>query len=295
MRGTPTRIASPPLRVMLMVCSMVGPRPITSKATSAPRPPREADHVGDRVALVGLHEVGGAELLGHLELRLEHVDGDDLLGAGDLGALDHVEADAAAADHGDRVALADAGGVERGADAGEHAAADEGGVAEVDVVVDLHERDLGDDGVVAERAAHGHLPQRLAVEGEAGGAVEHAAGGRHRALLAEEALAAVAVVAGRRTWARTTARRGRRAASDDTPSPTSSTMPAPSWPSTMGGGSGMVPFWTDRSEWHTPEATIFTLHSPGPGGAISMSSWTWTSSPTPFSTAAVTIGSPCVG
>ena len=24
MRGTPTRIASPPLRVMLMVCSMVG-------------------------------------------------------------------------------------------------------------------------------------------------------------------------------------------------------------------------------------------------------------------------------
>ena len=33
---------------------------------------------GDGVAVVGLHEVGGAELLGHLELRLEHVDGDDL-------------------------------------------------------------------------------------------------------------------------------------------------------------------------------------------------------------------------
>src|SRR6188508_1176957 len=54
----------------------------------------------------------------------------------------------------------------------------------------------------------------------------------------------------------------------------------------------MVPFWTDRSEWHTPEATTFTLHSPGPGGAISMSSWTWTSSPTPFSTAAVTMVPP---
>ena len=148
------------------------------------------------VALVGLHEVGGAELLGHLELRLEHVDGDDLLGPGDLGALDHVEADAAAADDGDGVALADVGGVERRAHAGEHAAADEGGVAQVDVVVDLHQRDLGDDGVVAEGAAHGHLAERLAVEREAGGAVEHAAGGRHGALLAEEALAAVAVVAG---------------------------------------------------------------------------------------------------
>ena len=79
-----------------------------------------------------------------------------------------------------------------------------------------------------------------------------------------------------------------------TPSPISSTMPAPSWPSTMGGGSGIVPFWTERSEWQTPEATILTLASPGPGGAISMSLWTCTSSPTPLSTAAVTIRSPCV-
>src|SRR5688572_21993411 len=54
----------------------------------------------------------------------------------------------------------------------------------------------------------------------------------------------------------------------------------------------MVPFCTDRSEWHTPDATIFTLHSPAPGGAISTSSWTWTSSPTPFSTAAVIMGPP---
>jgi hypothetical protein len=40
----------------------------------------------------------------------------------------------------------------------------------------------------------------------------------------------------------------------------------------MGVGSGMVPFSTDRSEWHTPDATTFTRTSPGPGGAISMSS-----------------------
>ena len=38
----------------------------------------------------------------------------------------------------DRVALADVGGVRRGAEAGEHAAADERGARERDVVVDLH-------------------------------------------------------------------------------------------------------------------------------------------------------------
>ena len=51
----------------------------------------------------------------------------------------------------------------------------------------------------------------------------------------------------------------------------------------------MVPFCTDRSEWQTPEATTFTLTSPAPGGACSMSSWTARSSPMLVSTAALTI------
>ena len=42
-------------------------------------------------------------------------------------------------------------------------------------------------------------------------------------------------------------------------------MPAPSWPRTDGAFQGMVPSSTDRSEWHTPAATIFTLTSVGPG------------------------------
>ena len=37
MRGTPTRIAWPPRRAMLIVCSIVCCNPITSKETSAPR------------------------------------------------------------------------------------------------------------------------------------------------------------------------------------------------------------------------------------------------------------------
>ena len=48
-----------------------------------------------------------------------------------------------------------------------------------------------------------------------------------------------------------------------TPSPTAVTTPAPSWPSTAGGASGMVPFMADRSEWQTPLWAIFTWTSPG--------------------------------
>jgi hypothetical protein len=55
-----------------------------------------------------------------------------------LGTLDHVEAHAAAADHGHGVAGGDVGGVERRAHAGEHAAADERGHVERHVVGDLH-------------------------------------------------------------------------------------------------------------------------------------------------------------
>src|SRR5690606_3766199 len=44
-----------------------------------------------------------------------------------------------------------------------------------------------------------------------------------------------------------------------TPSPTSLTTPAPSWPGTNGAGCGMVPFMPETSEWHTPVAWILTL------------------------------------
>src|SRR4029453_3904150 len=46
---------------------------------------------------------------------------------------------------------------------------------------------------------------------------------------------------------------------DVTPSPTSATTPAPSWPGTNGAGCGMVPFMPETSEWHTPVAMILTF------------------------------------
>ena len=48
-----------------------------------------------------------------------------------------------------------------------------------------------------------------------------------------------------------------------TSEPTSSMIPAPSWPMTTGGGNGMVPSMTDRSLWHTPAETMRTFTSVG--------------------------------
>ena len=54
-----------------------------------------------------------------------------------------------------------------------------------------------------------------------------------------------------------------------TSSPTDSTTPQPSWPSTIGGRSLHSPSITCRSEWHSPEASIRTASSPGPGSSSS--------------------------
>ena len=55
-----------------------------------------------------------------------------------------------------------------------------------------------------------------------------------------------------------------------TPGPVSSTIPAPSWPSTIGRGPGRS--CTVRSVWHTPHATTRTSSSPAWGGPSSIAS-----------------------
>ena len=49
-------------------------------------------------------------------------------------------------------------------------------------------------------------------------------------------------------------------------------MPAASCPSTIGVGRGRLPSITDRSEWHSPAAPIFTSTSPWRGSSSSTSS-----------------------
>src|SRR5690606_2435328 len=59
---------------------------------------------------------------------------------------------------------------------------------------------------------------------------------------------------------------------DVTPSPTSTTMPAPSWPSTAGNTpSGSSPDRVKASVWHSAVWVIFTSTSPAFGGATSIS------------------------
>src|SRR5690606_20287779 len=57
-----------------------------------------------------------------------------------------------------------------------------------------------------------------------------------------------------------------------TPSPTSATTPAPSCPSTSGGGKRMVPLAADRSLWQTPQAASVMVISPCLGGSTRISS-----------------------
>ena len=56
--------------------------------------------------------------------------------------------------------------------------------------------------------------------------------------------------------------------------PTSSTTPAPSWPSTTGGGNMIVPSITDTSLWHSPALTMRTRTSSCCGPRTSTSSRT---------------------
>jgi hypothetical protein len=57
-----------------------------------------------------------------------------------------------------------------------------------------------------------------------------------------------------------------------TPSPTSTTMPPPSWPSTAGNRpSGSSPLSVNASVWHTPVCVMRTSTSPARGGATSIS------------------------
>ena len=57
-----------------------------------------------------------------------------------------------------------------------------------------------------------------------------------------------------------------------TSEPTASTMPAGSWPGTVGTGPAIDPCMKWRSLWHTPHATVRMRTSSGAGSSTSMSS-----------------------
>src|SRR5687767_14640361 len=138
--------------------------------------PGRVDHRLDDLVgadLGWVDEIGHSEMLGHRPFGGIDVDADDLGGAGEAGALDDVEADAAEPEHRDGGAGLDPRRPDRRADAGGDAAADVADLVERRVLADPGERDLGKHGEVREgRAAH-IMGDRLAAEAEAAGAVGH--------------------------------------------------------------------------------------------------------------------------
>ena len=195
------------------------------------------------------------------------VDADDLVGADHLRALDHVEADAAEAEHDDVGAGLDLGREQHRADAGGDAAADVADLVERRVGADLRQRDLGHDGVVARRSrcpcsagwacrrsrsgscrrASGPCP---AWRGSAGTGWSCATGRTCTGGIP----ACRAGSRGRRARAWSRRRRPRR------------TTPAPSWPRIAGKRpSGSAPDSVYSSVWQMPVALISTSTSPAFG------------------------------
>ena len=81
--------------------------------------------LGDGIDFLGIDGVGGAKLLGPFQLLRVNIDGDDGGRAAEPGALNDAVTHAAAAEDRRAASWFDAGGIERGADAGHHATADE--------------------------------------------------------------------------------------------------------------------------------------------------------------------------
>ena len=222
---------------------------------------RELAHLCDRVAAPAVDDVGRAERAGKLELLVDDVDGDDARRAREPGALHDRQADAAAADHRDRRARANRRRPQRGARAGREAAREQARLLDRQLRRHDDGARLVHDDAVGERAAAQHRAEHRAV-----GRAVHAAAARGGCSSSAAGRLAGTPDSCRRTARATRSRRGRRARPSSRPGPTSSTTPAPSWPSRIGNAMPQPPVSTTcRSVWQTPQASTRTCTSFGAG------------------------------
>ena len=160
-------------------------------------------------------------------------------------------------------------GVQRGADAGGDAAADERELLRREIGLHLHQHRLVDGHLVGEGAEPARRRSPLLPSARVAlGAIDVRAHRLAQLRLVAEAEEAVAA-RGRR---RTTITRSPTLTTRLTSLPTASTVPAPSWPRMTGGGSGTLPLAMLRSEWQTPLASMCTRTSCGPIAAAATSS-----------------------
>ncbi|MNM97708.1 hypothetical protein D3C81_1102200 [compost metagenome] len=108
------------------------------------------------IAVPAVDHIGGAELPGQFQLRVEHVDGNDPPCPGQRRAVDRGQTDTAATDHRNGFARAHLGGVEHRAGAGGDRATEQGGTVQRHVTADrhagvfVHQHLLGEPGQVDE-------------------------------------------------------------------------------------------------------------------------------------------------
>src|SRR5690606_25558828 len=106
----------------------------------------------DGVAAAGIERVGGAELLGELQLAVVEIDGHDRRRAREVRPGDGGVADAAAPEDRDALAAGDTASVDGRADAGHHPAAEQAGGGGRRLRVDLGALARSDEGLVGEGA-----------------------------------------------------------------------------------------------------------------------------------------------
>ncbi len=118
-------------------------------------------------------EMSHAELAAPFLTVSVDFDADDLARAHHLGALDHIEADAAKAEDDDILARLHLCGVDDRANPGGDAAADIAARLERRVLPDFRHRDFRQNGEVGESGATHIVKDRLPLVGKAGRAVGH--------------------------------------------------------------------------------------------------------------------------
>ena len=140
-------------------------------------PAGQVFHLLHRILVGGVDGVGGAEAHCEFQLRLADVHGDNLPGAGQGGAHNHIQAYAAAADDGHGAAGPDFGAVQGGAHTGGYRAANHCRLVHCQRRADGHYARFGDDGVLGKAGHLAHMVDVLAAGVQAGGAVQQIGAG----------------------------------------------------------------------------------------------------------------------
>ena len=231
--------------------------PAISNAKSTPPPVSGADFL-DRIGLSGIHRGSRAERLRERQLGLVRSIATTSLAPLATAAIS-AEPDPAEAEHGRARPRLQARRIDDCAHARQDGTTEQAPLRQAQAGFDLHAGAPRHDRMLRE-AGHAHvMVHRLPGDAEPPFAGEQRArrvGGGAR--LAKGGAAFGARARNRRSWARTPARHDRRASGPARRGRIPPRWPEDSWPRTIGSGRGRSPLITDRSEWQSPAAPIFT-------------------------------------